>query len=348
MSVVAHRSEAGDEGAAAAARQRAFPAGLPSYALLALLVLLPAFTSRYVLTEVLGLTFVFGIIALSLQFLAGYGGMVNIAQITVAGVGGYMVAVLGPNAMGFGLGWPWWVAIPAALLLAVAASALIGLLAIRTDGIYTIMITLAICAAFHYFTLQNYGIFNGYNGINGVTPPRVLGLDWKEPVAFYYLLLTFAALAYGAALYFARSTFGLALQGIRDSARRMEAIGFNVPAHRVAAYMLTGLIAAVGGILLLWHNGRISPGTIGVGAAIDILIMAVIGGIRHPIGPFIGALIFVCLSTFAMDIVEVVIPRERFKLVVGLGFLLVVLFSPDGVMGIVDKIRESARRNESA
>jgi branched-chain amino acid transport system permease protein len=259
-----------------------------------------------------------------------------------------MVAVLGPNTMGFGLAWPWWVAIPVALLLATVASALIGLLAIRTDGIYTIMITLAICAAFSYFTFQNYDIFNGYNGINGVTPPRVLGVDWTEPVAFYYLLLAFAALSYLAALYVSRSTFGLALQGIRDSARRMEAIGYNVPAHRVAAYVFTGVIAAVGGILLLWHNGRISPGTIGVGAAIDILIMAVIGGIRHPIGPFIGALIFVCLSTFAMDIVEVVIPRERFKLVVGLGFLLVVLFSPDGVMGIVDRIRQSARRNDAA
>jgi branched-chain amino acid transport system permease protein len=259
-----------------------------------------------------------------------------------------MVAVLGPNTMGFGLGWPWWVTIPMALMIALAMSALIGLLAIRTDGIYTIMITLAICAAFSYFTFQNYDIFNGYNGINGVTPPRVLGVDWTEPVAFYYLLLAFAALSYLAALYVSRSTFGLALQGIRDSARRMEAIGYNVPAHRVAAYVFTGVIAAVGGILLLWHNGRISPGTIGVGAAIDILIMAVIGGIRHPIGPFIGALIFVCLSTFAMDIVEVVIPRERFKLVVGLGFLLVVLFSPDGVMGIVDRIRQSARRNDAA
>jgi len=76
--------------------------------------------------------------------------------------------------------------------------------------------------------------------------------------------------------------------------------------------------------------------------------MAVIGGLRHPIGPFIGAFIFVCLSTFAMDIVEIAIPRERFKLVVGLGFLLVVLFSPDGVMGIVDRIRQSVRRNVSA
>jgi len=344
MSVAAHQ----DGAARPAERARALSIDLPSLAVLALLILLPAFTNRFVLTEVFGLTFAFGIIALSLQFLAGYGGMVNLAQITVAGIAGYMVAVLGPNTMGFGLAWPWWAAIPIALLLAVAASALIGLLAIRTDGIYTIMITLAICAAFSYFTFQNYEIFNGYNGVNGVTPPRFFGVDWTEPTAFYYLLLAFAALSYIAALYVSRSTFGLALQGIRDSARRMEAIGFNVPAHRVAAYVFTGAIAAVGGILLTWHNGRISPGTIGVGAAIDILIMAVIGGIRHPIGPFIGALIFVCLSTFAMDIVEVVIPRERFKLVVGLGFLLVVLFSPDGVMGIVDKIRQSVRRNSSA
>jgi branched-chain amino acid transport system permease protein len=344
MSVVAR----GEEGTRSGARARTLPIDLPSLAIFALLMLLPAFASRFVLTEVFGLTFAFGIIALSLQFLAGYGGMVNLAQITVAGVAGYMVAVLGPNTMGFGLGWPWWAAIPIALLLAVVASALIGLLAVRTDGIYTIMITLALCAAFSYFTFQNYDIFNGYNGVNGVTPPRVLGIDWTEPIAFYYLLLTFAALTYLAALYVSRSTFGLALQGIRDSARRMEAIGFNVPAHRVAAYVFTGAIAAVGGILLTWHNGRISPGTIGVGAAIDILIMAVIGGIRHPIGPFIGALIFVCLSTFAMDIVEVVIPRERFKLVVGLGFLLVVLFSPDGVMGIVEKIKQSARRNDAA
>jgi branched-chain amino acid transport system permease protein len=321
---------------------------LPTLAVLGLLILMPAVASRFVLTEVFGLTFAFGIIALSLQFLAGYGGMVNLAQITVAGMAGYMVAVLGPNTMGFGLGWPSAVALPIALLIAVAMSAAIALLAIRTDGIYTIMITLAICAAFSYFTFQNYDIFNGYNGINGVRPPRMFGVDWTEPTAFYYLLLGFAVVGYLAALHASRSTFGLALQGIRDNARRMEAIGFNVPVHRVAAYVFTGVIAGVGGILLLWHNGRISPGTIGVSAAIDILIMAVIGGLRHPIGPFIGAFIFVCLSTFAMDIVEVVIPRERFKLVVGLGFLLVVLFSPDGVMGIVDKIRQSVRRNDPA
>lgn len=316
----------------------------PTIALLLLLLALPAFASRFVLVEVVGLGLVLGIIALSLQFLAGYGGMVNIAQMTIAGIAGYMVAILGPNTMSFGLGWPLWIAIPLALVIAIAVSGLIGLLAIRTAGIYTIMITLAIAAAFYYLTFQNYEIFNGYNGINGVRSPIVLGLDFSEPVALYYLLLGCAALCYGGALYAARSTFGLALQGIRDNARRMEAIGFNVPAHRVAAYVLTGVIAAIGGVLLVWHNGRISPGTVGVSAAIDILIIAVIGGMRHPIGPFIGALIFAVLSTFAMDIIEVVVSRDRFKMVIGLGFLALVLFSSDGMLGLWETLRRRLTR----
>ncbi len=109
--------------------------------------------------------------------------------------------------------------------------------------------------------------------------------------------------------------------------------------HRIAAYAFAGLIAGVGGVLLVWFNGAISPASVGVGPAIDILVIAIIGGIRHPIGPFIGALIYALLSTFAMDLVDPIIGRERFKLVIGLGFLLIVLFSPDGVLGLWDRLR---------
>jgi branched-chain amino acid transport system permease protein len=147
-------------------------------------------------------------------------------------------------------------------------------------------------------------------------------------------------------LYVSHSTFGLALQGIRDNARRMEAIGYDVTLHRIAAYALAGLIAAIGGVLLVWFNGAISPSSVGVGPAIDILVIAIIGGVRRPIGPFIGALIYALLSTFAMDLVDPIIGRERFKLVIGLGFLLIVLFSPDGVLGLWDRLRArmAARR----
>ena len=95
----------------------------------------------------------------------------------------------------------------------------------------------------------------------------------------------------------------------------MEAIGFNVTAHRVAAYAFAGLIAAVGGILLVWYNGRISPGTDRRRRApINVLIMAVLGGLRHPIGPFIGAL--VVRAAFRPS-PWTCVDRERFKLVIG-------------------------------
>ena len=241
-------------------------------------------------------------IALSLMFLAGYGGTVSLVQMTVAACAGYMYAIFGHSAfMEISLGWPWWATIPVALLIAVAFGTISGALAVRTEGIYTIMITLAIASAFFYFTRQNYIIFNGFSGFNAVKPPPLFGVDWKQATPFYYLSLFFATASYLVVLYVSRSSFGLALQGVRDNARRMEALGFNVTAHRIAAYSFAAVIAGIAGILLTWLNGQVSPGTAGVGPVIDILIIAVVGGLRHPIGPFIGALIYVVLRTFALD-----------------------------------------------
>ncbi len=172
-------------------------------------------------------------------------------------------------------------------------------------------------------------------------PPRLFGVDWRQPTAFYYLSLAMAALCLGAVVYVARSPFGLALQGIRDNPRRMAAMGFNVTAHRIAAYTFAGVIAAIGGILLVWQNTQVAPFTAGIGAVIDILIIAVIGGLRRPIGAFIGAFIFVLLSTFSPDVLSAFgLSNERFELIVGLGFLAMVFFSPDGALGLWDRWRE--------
>jgi branched-chain amino acid transport system permease protein len=200
---------------------------------------------------------------------------------------------------------------------------------VRTEGIYTIMITLAIASAFFYFTRQNYEIFNGYSGFNLVVPPMLFGVDWREPVPFYYLALFWALAGYFFVKYLVRAPFGVALQGIRDNPRRMNSLGFNVTAHRVAAYAVAGLLAAIGGVLLVWYNGLITPGSIGTSWLINILIIAVLGGMRHPIGPFLGAIVFVLLQTFAIDVFD----RERFNLVIGGVFLAIVLFSPDGLLG---------------
>ncbi|MEM9583046.1 MAG: branched-chain amino acid ABC transporter permease [Pseudomonadota bacterium] len=312
-----------------------------------ILLIIPSFASDFIMFQIFGWTFILGMIATSLMFLGGYGGMVSLAQMTFAGVAGYMVAIFGDSAIDtISMGWPWWVAIPLALIIAVLFATAIGWLAVRTEGIYTIMITLAIAAAFFYFTRQNYDVFNGFQGFNSVFPPQLFGVDWRQPEAFYYLTLFWAVLTYFAVLYLSRAPFGLALQGVRDNPRRMAALGFNVTAHRVAAYAFSAIPAGIGGILLTWQSGQISPGTIAIQPAIDILIIAVVGGLSHPAGAFIGAFLYVILKTFAVDfLIAMGLSGDRFQLLIGLGFLVVVAFSEDGLLGLWKKLRESRKKD---
>jgi branched-chain amino acid transport system permease protein len=304
------------------------------------LIVFPFMASDFVTFQIGAYALVMGTIALSLMLLAGYGGMVSLAQMTAAGLAGYMMAILGHNSTSSGLEWPWWAAAIGAILVAVLFSTMTGLLAVRTAGIYTIMITLAISVAVYYFAQQNYAIFNGHSGFAGIEPPILLGIDWRTPKPFYYLSLIIAGLSYAAVLYLSRAPFGLALQAIRDNPRRMEAIGFHVDGHRVAAYALSGLFAGMAGVLLVWFDGRISPGSISVDRATKILVIAVVGGVRHPAGPFLGALLFVLLQNFAIDLIS----PERFNLVIGLAFLAVVLLSPDGILGLLSRL--SPRRSD--
>src|SRR5450755_2481700 len=162
-----------------------------------LLIVMPLIANGFFLIEIFGTTLILGIIALSLMFLAGYGGMVSLMQLTIAGFAGYMVAVFGMSgSANISLGWPWWLATPMALALATAFGTLGGALAVRTEGIYTIMITLAIGAAFYYFTNQNWAIFNGHTGINTIVTPQFWGVDWRSDIPFYYVILVTAALCY--------------------------------------------------------------------------------------------------------------------------------------------------------
>ena len=305
----------------------------------------PSFTSDFFTFQIGAYSLILGTIALSLMMLAGYGGMVSLSQLTVAGITAYLVAILGNNSVGvMGLGWPWWLTVPVAILAGAVLGGLIGAIAVRTEGIYTIMITLAIAVVLFFFVRQNYVIFNGWTGFAGVEPPTLFGIYWRDPAPFYYLSLLVAGFFFCAVMYAARSTFGLGLQAIRDNPRRMRALGFDVALHRIFAFFLAGLIAATAGVLLVWFNGRVSPGTMGVEATIDILVIAVVGGIRHPVGPFLGAIGFVLLENFAIDLID----RERFNTVIGLVFLLVVLFSPDGLLGLWNRIRLRLRSDRNA
>lgn len=308
-------------------------------AVLAGLVVFPMVATPFITFQIGAQALALGLIALSLTFLGGYGGMISLAQMTVAGIAGYALGILGASSMPeISLNWPWWLAAPVAIALATICAAGIGWLSVRTEGIYTIMITLAIGVAFFYLVLQNYSVFNGWQGLHKVYPPVLFGINWRDPVPFYSVSLVCALAGYALVAYIVRSPFGIALQGIRENPRRMESLGFNVVAHRVAAYVIAGFIAAVGGVLFVWYNGLITPGSVGTSWLINILVIAVLGGMRHPIGPFLGALVFVLLQTFAIDVID----RERFNLVIGGVFLVIVLFSPDGLLGLWSWLRARA------
>jgi len=296
---------------------------------LAVVLVYPWVASPFFTFQVGAQSLALGLIALSLTFLAGYGGMISLAQMTVAGIAGYTYAIFGTSGTDISLRWPWGLAVVLALVIATACATLIGWFSVRTEGIYTIMITLAIGVAFYYLAQQNYSIFNGFQGFQSVMTPRVMGVDLRAPLPFYYLALFWSLAGYLFVAYLLRAPFGMALQGIRDNPRRMSALGFGVTAHRVAAYAVAGGIAAVGGVLMVWYNGLVSPGSVGTSWLINILIIAVLGGLRHPIGPFIGAIVFVLLQNFAVDLIG----RERFNLLIGAVFLIIVLFSSDGLLG---------------
>ncbi|MBK1657267.1 branched-chain amino acid ABC transporter permease [Paracraurococcus ruber] len=313
----------------------ALPASL---ALLAVLALLPLAIPAFWTANILGRAIVYGIVAMSLTFLATYGGFVSLAQMMIAGTAGYAVAILVPGAVPSILGGvPYALAIPTGLLAATAMGLLVGLISVRTQGIYLLMITLSLGVGVHLFVQANIAWFNGYEGIRNVVGPEILGLPFRDTFVFYYTALATAALLYALVLYLVRTPFGLALQALRDNPRRVSALGYDAPLHRIAAFGVAGFIAGAGGILVTFYNIGISPGTIGLGATVNILVMSVIGGLGHPVGAFIGAVIFTLFDTFAADLYD----RDRFNTLVGVVFLAIVLASPDGVLGMARRLRDA-------
>lgn len=306
-----------------------------SLAVLALLMVLPFLLPTFWTSNILGRSIVYGIVAMSLTFLASYGGFVSLAQTMIAGIAGYTVAVLAPTAIPLGNHWlPYWALIPLAIAAATLAGAVVGLIAVRTREIYLLMITLALAVGFSLFAQSNIDWFNGYEGIRNILGPDIFGYPFRNVFVFYYSSLLVAAGLYFLILYVVKTPFGLVLQGIRDNPRRVAAIGFNVGVHRVASFALAGFIAGWGGVLITFYNIGISPGSIGIWATVNVLVMAVIGGLGHPIGAFIGALVYTLFDTFAATIYD----RDRFNTLIGLVFLVIVLISPDGLLGLFRRL----------
>ena len=265
--------------------------------------------------------------AMSLDLLIGFGGLVSLGHAAFLGIGGYAVGILAAEGIqDAGL----------QLLVAVAAGALFalvtGAIAIRTTGVYLIMITLAFGQMVYFLATA----LSGYGGDDGMSLPgrsRVFGRDLlSTDIAFYYVALGALLLAYLFLRRVGASRFGRVLAGARDNPVRMEAIGFSPARYQLAAYVLAGVIASIAGVLLANLSGFVSPASMAWQRSGDLIFVAVLGGLGSLHGAIIGALAFILLEETLAHY------SEHWRIVFGPLLVLAVLFMRGGITGLLARL----------
>jgi branched-chain amino acid transport system permease protein len=312
----------------------------PGAAIALVLALGPLLFTDFYLSAVITKALWLGIAAASLIFLAAYVGMVSLGQVALYGIAGFTMANLVAADGGSALAWNPWLATVVAILVCTAIGLLFGAIASRSQGIYFLMITLALAVITYFFFAQVTDL-SGFGGVNNVTRPEIVSNPVSDPANLFYIALAASAAVYALVRYLGRTPFGLALQGVRDDPVRMRSLGYNVVLLRTLAFGAGALIAAVAGILSVWWNTRISPGSIDLSRTIDVLIIAVIGGLYRLEGAWVGALVFTVLDNWTRGIDLI---GERFNTVIGAIFLVIVLLSPGGLMGIWQSVTDFAGR----
>ena len=309
-------------------RSLAFWKNLLIAAVLILLVLLPFFASQYTVTTFIRIIY-FGFLSLSTGFLIGQGGMVSLAQAAFFGIAGYALGLIG-----YERGVPF----PAADLLAIGVvlvfASVFGLIANRTKGIVFLMITLAFGQVVFAFALQNTTFLGGWAGIRGIRPPVLLGIDFKQPAYFYWASLAVYLSGLFVLWRIVHSPFGLMLNGVRESSGRMDALGYRTYWIKVVAFLIAAVYAGIGGLIATYNTGVITPTTMQLPRMIWILLMVILGGASYFWGPVIGTIVVVWLDVLISQV------TERYNLVIGIIFVLTVLFSPTGILGYLDNLRK--------
>jgi len=296
-----------------------------------LLVGLPFYASEYTVTTFVSVIY-YGFLALSVGMLIGQGGMVSLTQTAFYGFAGYSIGLLGYER-GLAFPLPDVLAICIVVLLALA----FGLIAMRTHQLTFLMLTLALGQVSWAFAAQNTTLLHGWAGIRGIRPMTVFGIDFTDNANFYWGALALFTLALLLLWRIVHSPFGLALNGTRESPRRMAALGYPVYQIRVAAFVIAAVYAGVGGILGTYYAGIVTPTTMQLGQAIWVLLMVILGGATYFWGPVVGTVIAVSLRVLVSS------ATDRYNLVIGVIFVLVILFSPTGVLGLLDSIRKRRR-----
>ena len=275
---------------------------------------------------------IMGILAMALNLVVGFGGLVSMCHAAFFGLAGYVLAIATPKYDPASF----WTSFPLAVGVSAFAALIIGALALRTRGVYFIMVTLAF-GEMLFFLFHDTKLAGGSDGafINykpDVTIGGVTLLNLDKPLIFYLTVLAFTVATIALLTMLVRSPFGHALQAARDNERRARSLGFPIFRLRLTAFVISGAVAGVAGYLAAAQYGYVAPQMLGWHVSATVLVMVLIGGLRSVAGPLVGALVLLGLEEVLKS------STEYWKLIEGLVVIAIVLMLPDGMRHLLNAV----------
>ncbi|MFN0304876.1 MAG: branched-chain amino acid ABC transporter permease [Burkholderiales bacterium] len=273
---------------------------------------------------------IYALAATTLNLILGYGGMVSFGHAAFFGAGAYTVGI----AMVHGVDSAW-ITWPLAVVVSAVLALAIGAISLRTRGVYFIMITLAF-AQMMYYVVLGLKAYGGEEGIN--LPSRSIigfGIDLKNDVTFYYVCLVVLAAALYLMQRLIHARFGNVILAIRENETRMETIGFPTFRYKLVCFVIAGGVCGLAGALIANQTKFVNPNFLHWPVSGELMIMVILGGLAYLYGGVIGALVLLFLD-------ELISPYTIYsKLYVGLVLLAIVLFAPQGIAGLIAKLRRA-------
>ncbi len=281
------------------------------------LAAVPAVLPGY-LTSLATLMLIYALLAMSVDILAGYAGRTPLCHGAIFGsatyVAMYYVTTAGGNP---------WLAMPLGVLAALGVAAVFAALAVRTSGVYFLLLTLALGMIVWGVCQRWTSVTGGENGLRGTARPAALA----DPQVFYYFVLAVGLSCSVVMWRFVRSPFGLSLKGIRESESRMRSLGYDTTRHLFIGFLFSGLMAGISGVLYAGFNSFVSPSTVALAQSVKGLLMVIVGGVGTLFGGVVGAAVIIVLENVVSSF------TERWSMVLGALFVLTMIFAPEGVVG---------------
>ena len=269
---------------------------------------------------------IYGLCALSLDLILGYGGMVSFGHAAFLGIGAYTVGILGYHGISSA-----WIAWPAAVIAAAAAALLVGAVSLRTAGAYFIMITLAFAQMFFFLftSLETYG---GDDGL-AMWSRNQLGsfLDINGNTSFFYLVFFVLLIVFYLSNRLVKSHFGMVISGSRENEERMLSIGFATFRYKLVCFVIAGAIAGLAGALLANQTRYVSPALMHWTRSGEIMVMVILGGMGSLIGPIFGAIGLLAIEEVLSEY------TEHWMIILGPLLIAVVLYAKGGIWGILHR-----------